>query len=390
MTQPIYSRVLFSILFAFAATAVASIACQNIFIWSAVAFFLSFQFKNKEPFDWPRGPFPLATLLFLLTFLIGALVGINPDNSFNTVHKYLTLFLLFLVGAMPLAFKKIKTLLLTLNYGAAFCAIHGIWKHFWLHQDRIDSFSGDKMVFGGMLMVCLLIQGYFLKNEPRYWLHWFFFGILGFGLLLTETRGAWLGFGFGFAILGWKFNRKWLLSGLAAAILLFFLLPANFQERVKSIWTINISFSNGTVQSSNYHERPYIWLAGWNIIKDHPFGIGQGNLGELYPKYKLPAATEPNVPHLHNNFLQITAQNGWLGLTSYLLWIVAFFITAFRWKTENPEGQDLNWTFLCVFSGILVWGLTEYTFSHQFMNLQFFLLGLLASLWKNNNEKSVG
>lgn len=388
MDRPPYSRALFFTLLAFAATAVASIACQNIFIWSAVGLFLFSQFENKEIFLWPKGFFSRVTLLFLFSFFIGALIGINPANSFNTVHKYMTILLFFLVGSMPLIFEETRQLLLALCYGGAFCAVHGIWKHFWYHQDRIDSFSGDKMVFGGMLMVCLLFQIYFLNQEPRNPAHWASLGLMAFGLLLTETRGAWIGFGLGFVLLAWKFNRKWLLSGIAAAVLLFFILPSNFQQRIKSIWDVQISFSNGLIQSSNYNERPYIWQAGWNIIKDHPLGIGQGNLGEIYPHYKHPAASEPNLPHLHNNFLQITAQNGWFGLAVYLLWIFFYFKTALGHKANNPDAQNLNWTYLCSFAAVLAWGLTEYTFSHQFMNFQFFLLGLQAILWRTETGLS--
>jgi O-antigen ligase len=87
-------------------------------------------------------------------------------------------------------------------------------------------------------------------------------------------------------------------------------------------------------------------------------------------------------PHLHDNFLQITAQNGWLGLAAYLFWIGVFYWKGLSFKTRNKDEGDLNWTFLCVFSAILAWGLTEYTFSHQFMNVQFFLLGLQLCLWK--------
>jgi O-antigen ligase len=375
-------------IYAFATAAVASIAAENILIWLAVALFLFFQIKNHQKFDWPTGPFPLATLLFLASFFAAALWGIDTANSFHTVHKYLTILLVFLVGAMPLALKDIQKFLLLLNVGGAFCALHGLWLHFGRHQDRIDSFSGDKMVFGGMLMLCLLIQILFLKNQPKNWAHWLLLVLIAWGLVLTETRGAWLGFALGFVLLSWKFNRKWLLAVAAVSLLAFFFLPAELKNRVRSIWDVRISISNGWVQSSNYNERPLIWQSGWNIIKDYPMGIGQGNLGYLYPKYKNPQASESTVPHLHNNYLQILAQNGWIGFAAYLFWILSYYWTALRFKSENQGIKDLNWIFLSLFSATLVWGLTEYTFSHQYMNIFYFLLGLQLNLWRNSGEDS--
>ena len=140
--------------------------------------------------------------------------------------------------------------------------------------------------------------------------------------------------------------------------------------------------------------RILIWLAGWEMIKDHPWGVGQGNVSRLFPQYVAGtpiADREPNVPHLHDNFLQILAQNGWQGLAVYLLWIAVYGWTALRARPPSAEGAEMNWVLFCVFIGVLVWGLTEYTFSHQFMNFQSFLLGLQVRLWsfspRNGNAK---
>ena len=190
-------------LYAFAATAVASIALQN-FIWVAVAFFLFFQIKKQQKIDWPQGNFAWATLLFLVSFFAASLWGIDIANSFLNarVHRYLALLLIFFVGAMPIALRDIPKLTVIFIYGAAFCGLYGIvYKHFILHQDRIDSFSGDKMVFGGMLMVALILNFSVLKQKPKDWLLWICAGLITVALVFTQTRGAWLGFVAGFLFL---------------------------------------------------------------------------------------------------------------------------------------------------------------------------------------------
>src|SRR5579872_4632786 len=203
-------------LYAFAATAVASIALQN-FIWVAVAIFLFFQFKNHEKINWPKGLFVLATLLFLISFFTAAIWGIDPPNSFINarVHRYLTLLIIFFVAAMPIAFSDAVRLLRLYVYGAASCALAVIFKHFYYHQDRIDSFSGDKMVFGGMLMVALLINLLFLNQKPKDWLLWICGLLITIALVFTQTRGAWVGFVAGFFILLWKLNRRWFFTSIA-------------------------------------------------------------------------------------------------------------------------------------------------------------------------------
>ncbi|HTC21296.1 MAG TPA: O-antigen ligase family protein [bacterium] len=379
-----YSRPLFWILLAFAATSVASIALQNL-VWVAVALFLFAHCKDKRKIEWPAGLFPVATLIFLLTFFLGGLVGTDPANSFHTLHKYLTFLLVFLVGAMALRPEDIRKILVFFTYGAAFCALHGIWNHFWNHQDRIDSFSGDKMVFGGMLMVSLLLQiSHLIKSPKNLWL-WTALILIAVGLFLTQTRGAWLGFLVGFAFLGSRLNRKWLLVGFLLAGFSFFFLPQEVKDRLKNMTHIWVTYDSQHHLHAASESRILIWLTGWEIIKDHPWGVGQGNVSELFPQYNhsVLAQFEPTVPHLHDNFLQILAQNGWLGLMAYLFWIFSYYWETTGRMAPADGNRELHWTFLCVFTSILVWGLSEYTFSHQFMNVQFFLLGLQAGLWKS-------
>jgi O-antigen ligase len=383
----------YAFLLAFAFTAVASIALQNL-IWVAIALFLFLHFKNKEKINWPSNLFTFATLLFLATFIIGAIVGVNPAKSFMTVHKYLTFLIIFPIGAMTLAMNDIRKIFHFFITGAAICALFGIGKHFLLNEDRIDSFSGDKMVFGGMLMVSLILILSFLINTPKnYWL-WLSFVLIFWALFLTETRGAWVGAMVGLTIFTLSWNKKWLLIGIAVLIGLFFILPHDYQERIKSITNIHYSYTehmNNPADEGNIknaiQSRLLIWISGIQMIKEYPFGVGQGNVEDLYPHYRINNSDlEPTVPHLHNNLLQLTVQNGWLGLITYLFWIFAYYFTAITFKSENSTAIQWNWMFLSIFSAILAWGLTEYTFSHQFMNVQFFLLGLQMNLWVSNTQ----
>jgi len=388
-----FRRYDYAVLLVFAFTAVASIALQSL-IWAAIVLFFFSQFENKTKINWPINTFTTGTLLFLATFFIGATLGINPAKSFETVHKYLTFLIIFPLGIMALSIADIRKLLHVFITGASFCAVYGIGKHFLLHQDRIDSFSGDKMVFGGMLMVSLILIFAFLAYAPKNYWFWTAFGLVFWALLLTETRGAWVGALTGFMIFIFHWNKKWLLIGALFLLGLFFVLPKDYQERIKSIPDISYSYTehmkygkdDGKIRNAT-NPRLLIWVAGVQIIKDFPFGVGQGNIEDIYPKYRIDNKDiEPTVPHLHNNFLQITAQNGWFGLVVYLFWIFAFYFEAFRFKSAEAEANQLNWAIVCIFSAVLVWGITEYTFSHQFMNILFFLLGLQVNIWTTKSR----
>ena len=232
------------------------------------------------------------------------------------------------------------------------------------------------------MVTTLLITSLLTISPKNYWL-WASLGIVFWALILTQTRGAWMGVLAGFTLLTWRFNKKWLLIGLAIFVFSFLLSPQEFQKRLESIGSIQLTYNEHHEVVGASQPRLLIWISGLRIIKDHPMGVGQGNIEDIYPKYRIDApGNDIDVPHLHDNFLQILAQNGWLGLAAYLFWIFAFYFKALSFKSATEEVVHWNWMFLCVFSSILVWGLTEYTFSHQFMNIQFFFMGIAISLWE--------
>ena len=336
-----FNRYDYYALLAFALTAVASIALQN-FIWISIALFLFLSFKHSKKITWPSNLFTTATLIFLATYFIGAIAGINPAKSFQTIHKSLTFLMIFPLGTMALSIADIRKLFDFFIAGATLCAVFGIGKHFLLHQDRIDSFSGDKMVFGGMLMVTMIIVTSLLTTFPKnYWL-WASLVIIFWALILTQTRGAWLGVLTGFILLTWRFNKKWLGFGLAIFVVSFLVSPQEFQKRLESIGSIQLVYNEKHEVIGASQPRLLIWISGLRIIKDHPLGVGQGNIEDIYPHYRIDSfGNDIDVPHLHDNFLQILAQNGWLGLAAYLFWIFAFYFDAIhlnRLKRKSATG----------------------------------------------------
>jgi len=369
----------FLLLFAFAAVATVSIALQNL-LWAALGIWILEQRRSRKSVSWPLNPFVIATLLFVGTYFAGAAMGVDPNNSSRTVFKYLILLAWIPLAAMRLDARRVDAVLLAFVAGSAFCAAWGIGKYAAGIQARITSFSGHWMVFGGLLMIASLLALHRVKEAPRKIPSWTLLLLVLVGLILTQTRGAWFGFAAGFLWYSWKVDRKMLGWGLAFTLVGALLLPAPLKERVRSIWDSKLSYSN--------MERVAVWKAGLAIHRDHPiFGIGQGNMEKVYPGYRLPEAQEATVGHLHNNFLQVLVQNGWLGLAAYLAWILSYFGAVLRSGPKDPQAARQDHAFIGVFLAALVWGLTEYTFSHQFMMVVVLMLGLQWGLRQEGLER---
>jgi O-antigen ligase len=378
----------------FAATATASVALQNLLLVALLLWATDAWRKGLRP-TLPNRFFTWATILFLASFFLSAALGLDPRESFNSVHKYLILLVMFPLAAMGLRSSKALRQLYVFTAGTSVCALWGIYKHFFgfndetsssslarafkhafVHEERIRSFSGHYMVFGGLLMLGVLLSIFFLKKNPGDRWNWVFLVLNSSALILTQTRGAWLGLAAGFLVWGFFTNRKWLMIGLTAMAAGFLLVPTAARDRI-----FNILKQNETFQHSSDTERLYIWQTGLHIVRDHPvFGIGQGLIEKVYPAYKNPNAMEANVGHMHNNFVQIAVQNGLVGLATFLLWLVAYFWTVFHHKPKDPSDAALHFMLTCTFIASMVWGLTEYTFSYQFMSVQAFLMGIQLSL----------
>ncbi|HET9869292.1 MAG TPA: O-antigen ligase family protein [bacterium] len=331
MESSTWSRWSYRLLLFFAFATTASIAAQNA-IWVAVLLWFFGRVRAGRKIDWPRGLFP--------------------------------------IGAMELTLAELRKLLAVFVGGTFVCAVYGVWKHMAGIEVRISSFSGYYLIFGGLMMCALLIIAHFLIQNPRQVRYWAALVAIIPAFLLNETRGAWLAFAAGFAVLVWPKHRRLLAAGAVLALAGFFVLPGQLQQRVQSI--------------ADWKDQPrlFIWDAGVRIIKDYPvFGIGQGNLGDIYPKYVSPEAREREHGHLHDNYLQIQVQNGLFGSAAYLFWILAYFYAARRNAPAGGEMGSLNLLFVSLFAASLVWGLTQYTFAHQFMYFQAFLLGLQYRLW---------
>ncbi len=135
-------------------------------------------------------------------------------------------------------------------------------------------------------------------------------------LVLTQSRGAWLGFGLAamlMAVLRWR--RGWLLMllGLVAGGAAIYLLG------LKSVFEMLVASSSVTTLDG----RQEIWSRAIYMIQDFPLtGVGMGTFGHvadlLYPFF---FAAPGLIAHAHNIFLQVAVD---LGLPGLIAWLSVF------------------------------------------------------------------
>jgi O-antigen ligase len=161
---------------------------------------------------------------------------------------------------------------------------------------------------------------------------------MGAALLMSWSRGAWLGFAAAFILMNLAYSRRGaalfaLLCLLVASVLLLAsiqVLPQSIIQRITDFLPyLRVFDARGVkVGPANYAvvERMAHWQAAWGMFSDRPWlGVGIGNYEPVYPAYALQGWPEP-LGHAHNYYLNIAAEAGLIGLGAYLvLWGAAFW-----------------------------------------------------------------
>ncbi|MCL4459349.1 MAG: O-antigen ligase family protein [Chloroflexi bacterium] len=178
--------------------------------------------------------------------------------------------------------------------------------------------------------------------SPLRLLSWIGLVLLGGAVMMSLSRGAWLGLAGAVVLMSALASRRTFILLLIALLLLaivlmlgaFNLLPAQLLQRIESI-TSSLSIFDArqvllTPQNWAVVERMAHWQAAWEMFQTNPlFGVGVGNYVIVYPHYALPGWADP-LGHAHNFYLNMAAEAGLLGLGAYLLFVVSCFWHAWR------------------------------------------------------------
>jgi putative inorganic carbon (HCO3(-)) transporter len=205
-------------------------------------------------------------------------------------------------------------------------------------------------------------------------------------LLLTYSRGAWLGFVFGiFLMAGYAFYESPLkvkmisCGAVLGIVLIFWLLPQPVKSHIQGVGGSNFGYNGqqavrdriksiAKMSWESSTTRVYLWNEALAIIKDHPLtGCGLNTYAKLAPRYKM---SDTSGTYCHNSLLQKTAETGVFGLFAFLMVIVVFFRTGFQYL-----GQNKNPMVLGLLAGLLAF------LVHSFFDNHFYALQLVVFFW---------
>jgi len=375
-----------------AAASLISVAAMETLLGAAVlGWILLWVFKRPVRLRLPSYYIPLAA--FILTTLLSLAFSPDPWTGEHQIGK----FVLFPMGLLAAAFvtsesravNAYKLLLAVAVVSAATAIIQfGIAEATFLKTgeiaddptllNRITGPLGHWMTFSGvqLLVWCAAIPAIAILG--RKWIA--AISIISMAIVLSNTRGVWLGAAAGFAFVALALPRRIVVTVILPVVIVGLIASPLIYRRVR------MSFDSGL--ATNYSRLAYLSV-GTQMIKDHPLlGVGPERVDDEFPKYYKGDLKNFYYGHLHNNFMQIGAERGLLCLATFLWFLVELYrslLGLFKHSDEQSRWPILG--SLAALTGFVVSGLNEYNFGDsEVMVLFLFLVSIPFGLASHVQE----
>ncbi len=320
----------------------------------------------------------MASVGVVLVFVVGATVtSAEPSLSVFNMVLWFFYFAMFLMAGDASHRGRSVHLIWPFLTGAAFAGLLGLYQRLtggvimpshWIDQ----AFEGDlvrvtgpftnPIFFGEMMALALPLSltMFLLRTDWRDRLALMgFAGLQALGLLLSSTRGAWLGFAVSFCVLAVLYNWKMLPLGIACGALGFAAAPPVLVKRLMSAFSL--------ADSSNAY-RISIWRGSLAIVRDHLFrgiGLGAEVFRKVYPEYQI---IQTPTPHAHSTFLEFLIEVGALGFLAMVCLFWLWLRDAFDAILAPERSTKVRWEKVGVLagsvaavSGHLLHGVIDYT-----------------------------
>lgn len=326
---------------------------------------------RKVQLEWPL-------IIFIVAMAVALPTSGNVSQSIVFFFKRILLLPIVYLLANNVADKAFfRRLVLLFIAAIALYSLWGIVGYFSNPTVRVRHIQ-NSMTTGGITMIGALaaFAGAAFATKKNLRLMALIAGMLNtVCLVLTSTRGSWLGFFAGVLLLLFYYNKKWLIALPLLAIAFGILGPQNFAHRVRHFfdptWGTNA-------------KRLAWWQTGMEIFKDHPVvGVGDMSMQKIYQKYAPPGTTEL-IGHFHSNYVHIAVATGIIGLTAFLGLMVSVFIKLLRTARSRPlEPIFRLWAVVsaAIFVAFNINGFFEWNFGDaEIITMVWFVVGLTCAI----------
>ncbi len=326
-----------------------------------IAFSLWMVLMAREPKYRPKlkNILVIAVSLLFIGLIIAGVSGVDPISSFFSNFERSAGIIQF--GFWVLYFLMLISVLKTREDWQIFLSVFLIVGIFvslgaWLHhktQPRLSGTFGNPIYLAGFLLFAigfatiLLQEKTFLKRKFSY-LKYLLYGLILFffiTLIFTETRGAYAGFGAGFALFSSlvflflrKEKKKLAIVSISVLTITLIFVGFIFINRESSFVRSHPLLKRATAvadiwKSESSKERLLTWQTAIEAFTNRPIlGWGPENFQAAFNKhynYRV-GVVEPWFDRVHNQSLQYLVDGGILVFSLYLFLLFSAFYLVFK------------------------------------------------------------
>lgn len=324
--------------------------------------------KDENPLTMTKLDMPI--ILFLIIIIISTITSISPIDSLRDLALHIGGLSFLFVMINSVEEKKDFNIIVTiLVFTATLVALYGLYQYLvgvevdkaWLDVEnnpgittRVYSVFNNPNILAEYLVMIIPLSVSLFWFSKKLSKKIIFLGttlIMVLALVLTSSRGGWIGFAFSALVFILLIEKRLLLSLIPITLGGLFLLPDTIINRILSI---------GNLADSSNAYRITMWEITLDIIKDHWLaGVGFGHL-PFKQTFETYIRTMPTF-HAHNTYLETAAEMGIPGLVAFLL----FLFVLFKYSIKELIRQDDRYIrvmaagALSGLAGVLFHGLVE-------------------------------
>ena len=296
----------------------------------------------------------IAALMFAVMMLVGGVFSMSRASLKPMLVYLCFMSVYFLIVCLIRTGEWLKRTVISAVASGTAVAAYGIFQYVtgrigfstkWLDSEMFEDISGraistlenPNMLGEYLIMIIPIAAALMLCSETlrRRVVCFLAFGLLGCCLIVTWSRGAWLGMMFAALVFCLIWNKRclhlfWVL--LLSIPFLPLILPQNILVRFASI---------GNIADTSTSYRLNIWLGTVKMLPSRilsGIGIGEGAWKLVYPHYSLTGVSE--APHSHSLYFQIWIEMGLLALVIFVVFIGMLFASNFSMYAKLSDAGD--------------------------------------------------
>lgn len=338
---------------------------------------------TTKRFAFRRDGVGMMVIAMLVIYLVASLTSFSMFKSLTIWAVYFAFMMFFFVVVNTINTRErlMKLLTVFVLSGVLVC-VYGLMQYVfgwntaqsWMDEEmfedikmRIYSTLENPNVLGEYILLVLPVCVSLLwtkKGAAAKMVYAAFTGIIAIALILTFSRGCWLGVMLSAAVfVTFAAGKLWGLA-LIAVPAIPFVLPESIINRFTSI---------GDMKDSSTSYRVYIWMGTLLMLRDFWLtGIGPGSeaFTQVYPFYSYSAIV---APHSHNLFLQIITESGIVGICAFLLLVFLLVRRLTVAAQAGGKGTALFTVIVALGAGIAGF-LLQGMFDNCFYNYRVFMI----------------